>query len=264
MMFERYTERARRVLFFGRDEAIHRGHARIEAEDLLLGLLREGQGLTSRFFAKAGLTYEGARAQLEVRSGVHPATRASVEIPFSAESKRVLQFAANEADQLLHNYIGTEHLLLALLREEPSAAASVLTAKGIRLETKRAEIAKLTSGRPGSPPYDWHYGAPVGATQQAPHVVLVQVTVRAELLEEFWAALLHNARESLAREPGCLRFDISQHADHPLRWILHEVYTNAEAHAAHRRSPHFLAYNVVAERGVLEKTVVKAVGRHLT
>ena len=95
------------------------------------------------------------------------------------------------------------------------------------------------------------------------HIVLVQLTVRPELLEEFQAALLHNARESLAIDPGCLRFDVSQHADDSQRWILHEVYTNPEAHAAHRQSPHFLAYNAVAERAVLEKTVVKGIGRHL-
>jgi len=95
------------------------------------------------------------------------------------------------------------------------------------------------------------------------HIVLVQLTVRSELLDEFERALLHNARESLAGDPGCLRFDVSQHADDPQRWILHEVYTNPEAHAAHRQSPHFTAYNAVAERAVLEKTVVKGIGRFL-
>ena len=98
----------------------------------------------------------------------------------------------------------------------------------------------------------------------APHIVLVQLTVRPELLGDFEAALLHNARESLAKDPGCLRFDVSQDADDPARWILHEVYTNSEAHAAHRQSPHFLAYNEIAKDAVLDKTVVRAVGRHLT
>ena len=74
--------------------------------------------------------------------------------------------------------------------------------------------------------------------------------------EAFEAAILHNARESLDAGPGLLRFDVSQQLDDPRRWVLHEVYTSADAHAAHRRSPHFLAYNAVAERAVLEKTVV--------
>jgi len=95
------------------------------------------------------------------------------------------------------------------------------------------------------------------------HIVLVQVTVRPELLDEFERALLHNARESVAHDPGCVRFDVSQHADDPRRWIMHEVYTDVAAHAAHRQSPHFLAYNDVAERAVTDKTVARGVGRHV-
>lgn len=96
------------------------------------------------------------------------------------------------------------------------------------------------------------------------HIVLVQVTVREDLAEEFEQALLHNARESVAHDPGCLRFDVSQAKEDPRRWILHEVYTNQEAHAAHRQAPHFLAYQAVADRAVVDKQVVWAVGRHIT
>jgi (4S)-4-hydroxy-5-phosphonooxypentane-2,3-dione isomerase len=96
------------------------------------------------------------------------------------------------------------------------------------------------------------------------HIVLVQVTVRPEMLEEFERALLHNARESVARDPGCLRFDVSQYADDPTRWILHEVYDTPDAHAAHRKAPHFLSYDAVASRAVTEKTVARCIGRHVT
>lgn len=96
------------------------------------------------------------------------------------------------------------------------------------------------------------------------HIVLVQVTVKAEMLEEFERALLHNARESVAHDPGCLRFDVSQHVDDPTKWILHEVYDTPDAHAAHRRAAHFLAYDAVATRAITEKAVSRAVGRHLT
>ena len=96
------------------------------------------------------------------------------------------------------------------------------------------------------------------------HIVLVVIQVRPELAGEFEAAVLHNARESVARDPGCLRFDVSQAREDPTRWILHEVYTDQEAHAAHRQSPHFLAYNGVAERAIVDKQVVWAVGRHVT
>jgi quinol monooxygenase YgiN len=93
--------------------------------------------------------------------------------------------------------------------------------------------------------------------------VLVQVTIRPEMSEEFEAALLHNARESVRRDPGCLRFDVSQDKEHPSRWVLYEVYENPEAHAMHRQSPHFLAYDAVATRAVVEKTVAKCAGRHV-
>ena len=96
------------------------------------------------------------------------------------------------------------------------------------------------------------------------HIVLVQVTVRPELLAEFETAILHNARESIAHDEGCLRFDVSQQIDDPSRWVLHEVYTSADAHAAHRRSPHFLAYNALAERAVVEKTVARCAGKHVS
>ena len=89
------------------------------------------------------------------------------------------------------------------------------------------------------------------------YVVLVQVTVRAERLEEFERSLLHNARESVARDRGCLRFDVSQHVDDPTRWVLYEVYDAPESHLAHRQSPHFLAYDAVARDAVIHKTVAR-------
>ncbi len=95
------------------------------------------------------------------------------------------------------------------------------------------------------------------------HVVLVQFTVRPDLLEEFEQAVLANARESVAKDPGCLRFDVSQDKDDPLTWVLHEVYDREEAHQAHRRAPHFLAFDAVAARAVTGKTVRKCAGRHI-
>src|SRR6187401_1262907 len=142
-MFERYTERARRVLFFARYEASQLGSISIETEHLLLGLIREGKGLTSRIFARSHLSLENIRKEIEGRTVYREKVSTSVEIPFSAETKRVLQFAAEEADRLLHNYIGTEHLLLGILREERSVAASILMEKGMRLHTVREDIVQL-------------------------------------------------------------------------------------------------------------------------
>src|SRR6201989_1303648 len=142
-MFERYTERARRVLFFARYEASQLGSISIETEHLLLGLIREGKGLTSRIFARSHLSLENIRKDIEGRTVFREKVSTSVEIPFSAETKRVLQFAAEEADRLLHNYIGTEHLLLGILREERSVAATILMEKGMRLHTVREDIVQL-------------------------------------------------------------------------------------------------------------------------
>ena len=96
------------------------------------------------------------------------------------------------------------------------------------------------------------------------HIVLVLVTVRPEMLEEFERALLHNARESVARDPGCLRFDVCQQQDDPASWVLYEVYEAPEAHAAHRQAAHFLAYDGVAARAVTHKVVIRATGKHVT
>jgi len=142
-MFERYTERARRVLFFARYEASQLGSVSIETEHLLLGLIREGKGLTARIFARAHLPLGEIRKEVEGRTMFREKISTSVEIPFSAEAKRVLGFAAEEADRLLDHHIGTEHLLVAIFREERSAAASILIEKGMRLHTVRDEIVLL-------------------------------------------------------------------------------------------------------------------------
>jgi len=147
-MFERYTERARRVLFFARYEASQLGNLSIETEHLLLGLIREGKGLTSRIFARSHLSLENIRKEIEGRAVFQERVSTSVEIPFSEETKRALAFAAEEADRLLHNYIGTEHLLLGLLREERSVAGSILMDKGMRLHTVREDILQLLNESP--------------------------------------------------------------------------------------------------------------------
>ena len=142
-MFERYTERARRVIFFARYEASQLGSAAIETEHLLLGLIREGKGLTSRLFSRSHLSMDQIRKEVEGRSPYREKVSTSVEIPLSVESKRVLGHAAEEAERMLHNYIGTEHILLGLMREERSAAASILAEKGMRLASVREDILAL-------------------------------------------------------------------------------------------------------------------------
>jgi ATP-dependent Clp protease ATP-binding subunit ClpC len=143
-MFERYTERARRVIFFARYEASQLGSQSIETEHLLLGLIREGKGLTSRLFGKSNVSMEAIRKAVEGRAPYRgDKISTSVDIPLSLESRRVLGYAAEEAERMLHSYIGTEHILLGLLREDRSVAASILAERGMRLAPTREEIVQL-------------------------------------------------------------------------------------------------------------------------
>ncbi len=147
-MFEKYTEKARRVIFFARYEASQLGSRCIETEHILLGLLREDKALASRFFPRADAAVESIRKQIEGRTMIRDKVSTSVELPLSDESKRVLTYAAEEADRLLQNYIGTEHILLGLLREDKSVAADILHDKGLRLNRVREELAGTAPERP--------------------------------------------------------------------------------------------------------------------
>ena len=139
-MFERYTEKARRVIFFGRYEASQFGSAYIETEHILLGLLREDKTLTRRFLGASAV--EGIRKEVEQHTTKNPRISTSVDLPVSNECKRVLAYAAEEAERLAHKYIGTEHLLLGLLREEKSFAAHLLNDLGVHLDQLRADLSR--------------------------------------------------------------------------------------------------------------------------
>src|SRR2546428_683740 len=151
-MFERYTEKARRVIFFARYEASQFGSPYIETEHLLLGLLREDKTLTNRFL-RSHASIESIRTQLEGRTTTREKVATSVDLPLSQECKRMLPYAAEEAERLANKHIGTEHLLLGLLREDKSFAAKFLHERGLRLSTIREELGRAqnekgTSGRP--------------------------------------------------------------------------------------------------------------------
>ncbi len=145
-MFERYTEKARRVIFFARYEASQFGSPYIETEHLLLGLLREDKALANRFL-RSQANIESIRKQIEAQTTVREKVSTSVDLPLSHECKRVLAYAAEEAERLTHKHIGTEHLLLGLLREEKCFAAEILHERGLRLANVREEISRTTSER---------------------------------------------------------------------------------------------------------------------
>jgi len=141
-MFERYTEKARRVIFFARYEASQFGSPLIETEHLLLGLLREDKALTNRFL-RSHASVESIRKQIEARTTIREKVSTSVDLPLSNEGKRVLAYAAEEAERLGHKHIGTEHLLLGLLREDKCFAGELLKERGLKLEKIREELARV-------------------------------------------------------------------------------------------------------------------------
>lgn len=146
-MFERYTEKARRVIFFARYEASQYGSISIDTEHLLLGLLREDSALGARLFAQPG---EAASIREEVDNRITRRERisTSLEIPLSMESKRALNFAAEEADRLGHRHVGTEHVVLGLLRVEQGVAASILGDHGVTLAGFRERLEGTQSRMP--------------------------------------------------------------------------------------------------------------------
>jgi len=148
-MFERYTEKARRVIFFARYEASQYGSPYIESEHLLLGLLREDKALANRFLRSHG-SLESIRKQIEGRTTIRERVSTSVELPFSQEVKQILLHAQEHAERMAHKHIGTEHLLLGLLTEEKCFASEILQERGLRLSTVREELARTQSEKMAS------------------------------------------------------------------------------------------------------------------
>lgn len=144
--FERYTKRARRVLFWARYEASHIGGLAIETEHLLLGLVRDRKGLTRDVFERSHVSRTMVRQEIEARVPMRERVSTSVDLPFSTETGRVLRFAADEAERLRHRHLGPEHLLLGILRETGCLAATLLTEKGVQLDTVRGEIIRMVGG----------------------------------------------------------------------------------------------------------------------
>lgn len=156
-MFERFTESARRTLFFARYAASELGGEAIAPEHLLLGLLRADEGPTLRLFADATLSYTEARAEIRAHQGFREQVPTSVEIPFAQPAKRILQHATEEADRVGHKPIGTGHVLLAILREEGSFAAEILNRHGMTAAAVRQHLLDPAVASEMAPP-----GLPAG------------------------------------------------------------------------------------------------------
>jgi len=146
-MFEKYNEKARRALFFARYEASKLGSRVIESEHILLGVLREGEEIIKEIFSRFNVKPEQIRREVEGDRLFVDRISSSAELPLSEESKKILAYAAHEAESMLHQYVGTEHLLIGILRVESSTAARILTAKGLNVYGVREETISILKER---------------------------------------------------------------------------------------------------------------------
>ncbi|MDO8748319.1 MAG: ATP-dependent Clp protease ATP-binding subunit [Candidatus Omnitrophota bacterium] len=160
-MFNRFTERARKVIILAKEEARRFNHDYIGTEHILLGLIREGEGVAAAVLEKLGLDLQTIRLEVEKVVQPGPTTQILGDIPFTPRAKKALELAAEEARSLGHNYIGTEHILLGIIREGESVASQVLLNLGLDLERVKNEIMSvLGAATPGFSPQQ---------QQQAPH-----------------------------------------------------------------------------------------------
>ncbi|MGA7270976.1 MAG: Clp protease N-terminal domain-containing protein, partial [Acidimicrobiia bacterium] len=144
-MFERFTDRARRVVVLAQEEARSLNHNYIGTEHILLGLLNEGEGIAAKALESLGIGLDSVRD--EVVKIIGPGQQAPTgHIPFTPRAKKVLELSLREALQLGHNYIGTEHILLGLIREGEGVAAQVLQQLGAELQKVRQSVIQLLSG----------------------------------------------------------------------------------------------------------------------
>src|SRR5205807_1382998 len=180
-LFERFTDRARRVVVLAQEEARLLNHNYIGTEHILLGLIHEGEGVAAKALEQLGISLEAVRTQVEEIIG-QGGSSPSGHIPFTPRAKKVLELSLREALQLGHNYIGTEHILLGLIREGEGVAAQVLVKLGADLSRVRQQVIQLLSGYSGK---EATSGAP--SAESAPTGSLV--------LDQFGRNLTQLARE---------------------------------------------------------------------
>ncbi len=165
-MFNRFTERARKVILLAKEEAKRFNHDYIGTEHILLGLIREGEGVAAAVLQNLGLSSDQIRLEVEKLVQLGPSTIVSGDIPFTPKAKKVIELAMDEARNLGHNYIGTEHLLLGLIREGEGIAAQVLVNLGLDLGKVRQEVMELLGST--APGYSVGGGTPQPAKTKTP------------------------------------------------------------------------------------------------
>jgi ATP-dependent Clp protease ATP-binding subunit ClpC len=148
-MFERFTDRARRVIVDAQNEARSLGHNYIGPEHILLGLINEGDGVGAKALEAMQISTDTVRGRIEEITGRGQAPPGTGHIPFTPRAKKVLELSLREALQLGHNYIGTEHILLGLIHEGDGVAAQVLVGLGVELDRTRQLVIQILTGRQG-------------------------------------------------------------------------------------------------------------------
>jgi ATP-dependent Clp protease ATP-binding subunit ClpC len=148
-MFERFTDRARRVVVLAQDEARMLDHNYIGTEHILLGLIHEGDGVAAKTLESFGISLDAVRRQVEEIIGRGRGPASAGHIPFTPRAKKVLEMSLREALDLGHTYIGTEHILLGLIREGDGVAAQVLVGMGVGLDRARQQVIQVLTGRLG-------------------------------------------------------------------------------------------------------------------
>jgi predicted ester cyclase len=150
-VFERFTERARRIIILAREDAGRFRQDFVGAEHVLSGLIRDGEGVATAVLQRLGLPLETIRSEVERTLTGFPKSRTLGEVPFTPQAKRVLELSIEEARQLRHKYVGTEHLLLGLMKEGQSLAAKILESLGARLDDVRRETLALLADQSRTP-----------------------------------------------------------------------------------------------------------------
>jgi hypothetical protein len=165
-MHDKFTERVRKVIYLAREEAARLQHDYIGTEHLLLGVIREGEGIAATVLNNLGVDLDHIRQAVENMVTSSGGTMTIGEIPFTPRAKRVLELAVEEARSLGHNYVGTEHLLLGLIREGEGVAAKVLLELGVDRKRVREETLKLLGGTPSNAPAEREERAETPALNQ--------------------------------------------------------------------------------------------------
>jgi ATP-dependent Clp protease ATP-binding subunit ClpA len=197
-MFERFTDRARRVVVLAQEEARMLNHNYIGTEHILLGLIHEGQGVAAKALEDLGISLEDARGLVEQIIGQGQAAPTG-HIPFTPRAKKVLELSLREALQLGHNYIGTEHILLGLIREGEGVAAQVLLQLGAAFDRVRQVVIQLLQN---------YAGTPEGKAREFPGSKVAESVAYAEHLQRV---------EELAKKEAEALGESKVRADH--RWV---------------------------------------------